>query len=99
MNAYRKFLLNWKPEEQTENQELLRLQKDYAKSGYVFCLTGRPGHYLQDERVFAQKWNMYYEKQKMLILHNVQFLVKKNRLRESTVRSKGYMEDLQQEVC
>ena len=64
VNAYRKFLLNWKPEEQTENQELLRLQKDYAKSGYVFCLTGRPGHYLQDERVFAQKWNMYYEKQK-----------------------------------
>ena len=64
MNAYRKFLLNWKPEEQTENQELLRLQKDYAKSGYVFCLTGRPGHYLQDEPVFAKKWNMYYEKQK-----------------------------------
>ena len=64
VNAYRKFLLNWKPEEQTENQELLRLQKDYAKSGYVFCLTGRAGHYLQDERVFVQKWNMYYEKQK-----------------------------------
>ncbi len=64
VNAYRKFLLNWKPEEQTENQELLRLQKDYAKSGYVFCLTGRPGHYLQDEPVFAKKWNMYYEKQK-----------------------------------
>ena len=64
VNAYRKFLLNWKPEEQTENQELLRLQKDYSKSGYVFCLTGRPGHYLQDEPVFAKKWNMYYEKQK-----------------------------------
>ena len=39
------------------------------------------------------------QKQKMLILHNVQFLVKKNRLRESTVRSKGYMEDLQQKCA
>lgn len=70
----------------------------------MFCLTGRPGHYLQDEPVFAKKWNMYYEKQKAEAkdAYFAQCAVsgeERPLAMKSTARSKGCMEDLQQEVC
>lgn len=56
VNAYRNFLSGWKPEEETENSELLALAKEYGKSGYAFCLTGYPDRLLQEEECIRQRW-------------------------------------------
>ena len=56
INAYRKFMLNWVPEDQTENQILLNLGKDYITAGYVFCLEGHPEKLLHDELEIKEKW-------------------------------------------
>lgn len=46
--AYRNFLLNWNPEEQTENTKLLSIAKEYSNSYYCFAFNG-------DERVVLNK--------------------------------------------
>ena len=46
--AYRNFLLNWNPEEQTENAKLLSIAKEYSNSYYCFAFNG-------DERVVLNK--------------------------------------------
>ena len=56
VKAYRNFLLNWKPEEQTKNEHLLKLGKDYGKSGFVFCLSGYPGHFLHEDPEVKKRW-------------------------------------------
>ncbi len=63
VQAYRLFLLNWKPEEETQNPYLLGLGKDYSKSGYAFCLSGYPENMLQEEPQIKSKWE-----QKCLVL-------------------------------
>lgn len=60
VNAYRNFLQNWKPEEETENEKLLSLGKDYGKSGFGFCLTGYPDQLLNDDIQVKQKWEQLY---------------------------------------
>ncbi len=62
IHAYRRFLMEWKPEEETENPHLLRLGKDYAKSGFTFCLSGRPDCMLHQEPVLKEKWEAEYKK-------------------------------------
>lgn len=61
INAFRKFLLNWKPEDETENDNLLGLGKDYSTSGFVFCLEGYPDRLLQDEEQIKKKWDVFFE--------------------------------------
>ena len=61
-NAFRNFLLKWNPEEETENVHLLQLGKDYAKSGYAFCLSGSPQLRLHEVKELKQKWDSRYEK-------------------------------------
>ena len=39
VNAYRNFLKTWKPKNETENNNLLMLGKNYGKSGFAFCQT------------------------------------------------------------
>lgn len=56
INAYRNFLNTWKPEEETENKELLALGKNYAKSGFAFCLDGYPDCPLHKDAQIRQKW-------------------------------------------
>lgn len=56
VNAYRNFLTGWKPEEETENQDLLGLGKEYGKSGFAFCLTGYPDQMLQEEESVKERW-------------------------------------------
>lgn len=56
INAYRKFLENWRPEQETENPYLLGLGKDYAKSNYIFCVEGRPDLLLHHDPVLKAKW-------------------------------------------
>ena len=56
INAYRNFLQNWKPAEETKNAELLKLGKEYEKSAFAFCLTGYPDHPLHEEPQIREKW-------------------------------------------
>lgn len=60
-NAYKNFLKAWEPENETENEKLLALGKNYGKSGFAFCLNGYPDLLLhQDERV-RRKWEQTYQ--------------------------------------
>lgn len=60
VNAYRNFLMMWKPEDETENDKLLALGKNYGKSGFAFCLTGYPDLMLHNDRQVRQKWDQIY---------------------------------------
>ena len=62
IQAFRKFLESWKPEQETQNAQLLALGKEYAKSGFVFCLTGSPEKLLHEEPEFKEKWQEYWGK-------------------------------------
>lgn len=53
--AYKNFIKNWKPEEETENAELLKLGKDYKGAYFRFALTGGRGH-LEDDEQFREKY-------------------------------------------
>lgn len=64
IDAFRSFLLNWKPEDETENPWLLGLGKDYGKSGYAFCLSGHPECLLHEEKKFKEKWEQWYQDKK-----------------------------------
>ena len=61
INAYRKFLQNWCPADETGNEHLLRLGKDYGKSGFAFCLSGYPEKMLQDDSQIREKWEQQYQ--------------------------------------
>lgn len=56
INAYRNFLRSWKPAEETENAELLKLGMEYEKSAFAFCLTGYPNRLLHEEPQIREKW-------------------------------------------
>lgn len=56
INAYRAFLQNWNPAEETQNSLLLELGKEYGKSGFAFCLSGYPDELLHEERQIKEKW-------------------------------------------
>ena len=56
VNAFRSFISNWDPEKETENEMLLRLGKDYSKSGYAFCLSGYPEKLLHLDPKFRSRW-------------------------------------------
>ena len=60
VKAYRNFLLNWKPEEETENRWLLGLGKEYGKSGFAFCLSGNPDCLLHEDAELLKKWEAGY---------------------------------------
>lgn len=62
INAFRNFLLKWKPENEVENEWLLGLGKEYAKSGYAFCLSGNPDQLLHDDVNLKRKWEEEYQK-------------------------------------
>lgn len=56
VNAFRIFISEWKPEEETENLYLLKLGKSYGTSGYAFCLSGRPDEMLHEDSQVKAKW-------------------------------------------
>lgn len=60
VNAYRNFLKIWEPEKETENDILLKLGKNYGKSGFAFCLTGYPDLMLHNDMQVKQKWEQFY---------------------------------------
>ena len=62
INAFRKFLLLWKPEEEIFNGNLLGLGKAYDKSGYTFCLSGEPEKLLHEDALIRDKWEKEIQK-------------------------------------
>ncbi len=60
INAYRNFLETWRPEEETENENLLALGKGYGKSGFAFCLTGYPALPLHRDPCVRARWEQRY---------------------------------------
>lgn len=42
VNAYRNFINHWRPEEETENELLIKLGKAFSDSGFCFALDGHP---------------------------------------------------------
>ena len=101
-NAFRNFLLKWNPERETENVHLLQLGKDYAKSGYAFCLSGSPQLRLHEVKELKQKWDSRYEKKirkiRTISQHSAQSAEKLSQLQESTAKSKEFMAGWQQEA-
>ncbi len=62
IRAYRNFLQNWNPEEETDNRFLLDLGKEYAKSSYAFCLSGFPDQLLHEDAQIRERWEEWYRK-------------------------------------
>ena len=61
VNAYRKFIENWRPEEEIENRYLLDLGKNYSNSGFAFFLSGEPDKMLHEDSQLREQWEKYYE--------------------------------------
>lgn len=62
VNAYRNFLLNWKPENEINNKHLVGLGKDYPKSYFVFCLASKPEILLHKDKQVLNRWIEINEK-------------------------------------
>lgn len=59
INAYRNFIENWRPADETENKYLLSLGKEYNKY-FAFCLSGEPDKLLHEDPLVKEKWNRIY---------------------------------------
>lgn len=55
INAYRNFLLNWIPENEVNNPNLISLGKEYKNAYFGFCLTGYPENLIQNEPQIVNK--------------------------------------------
>ncbi len=62
IDAFRNFLMNWKPEEETENKHILDLGKDYGGAGFAFSLSGNPDLLLHTDPQIKEKWEKEYAK-------------------------------------
>ena len=57
--AYRNFIKNWNPEEETENPYLKQITKDYDKSGYTFSLGISKGNIYDDIQLKKRYIDIY----------------------------------------
>ncbi len=48
VSAYRNFIQKWKPQEETENEQLIKLGKEYSTACFCFALDGHPEITLHD---------------------------------------------------
>lgn len=55
VDAFRNFLISWDAENETQNQHILGLGKDYPKYKYAFCLAGNPDCLLHEDSEFKKK--------------------------------------------
>ncbi len=60
IHAYRMFLQRWRPEEETQNEWLTGLGKNYGKSGFAFCLSGYPEQLLHEDPQVIERWDKLY---------------------------------------
>lgn len=56
INAYRKFIENWNPANETNNSALQSIGKGYGLGGYVFCLSGEPDRLLHKDQAIAERY-------------------------------------------
>lgn len=63
VKAFRRFILHWNPEEETQNPCLLALGKEYGKSGFAFCLSGYPERLLHQEPEVKERWEKHCKEQ------------------------------------
>lgn len=57
--AYKNFLINWQPEKETENAELLRIADELGKASFAFALSGEypdPLFLLHEDDAVKRKW-------------------------------------------
>lgn len=54
--AYVNFIKNWVPENETENEQLKKLGKEYQGSCYIFALDGRPECKLHKDKAVLAKY-------------------------------------------
>lgn len=64
INAYRKFIENWNPADETENKYLLSIGKQYKNAYFAFCLDGYPYMLLHDDRLIKERWDSKFKKLK-----------------------------------
>lgn len=60
IRAFRLFLQRWDPAKEAGNPYLMGLGRDYAQSGFAFCLADEPEHLLQDEPQVRERWEMRF---------------------------------------
>ena len=60
INAYRNFILNWQPENETENPCLKNLGKAYSNASFAFCLSGQQDVLLHEDELIKQKWELSF---------------------------------------
>ena len=65
VNAFRNFISRWNPERETENIYLKRIEKDYSKSGYAFCLSGYPTRLLHLDRELKSRWEHHLKEKEL----------------------------------
>lgn len=65
VNAYRNFINNWIPDNETQNQVLLKIKKFYnkPKTYYCFALDGHPDILLHEDNEIKRRWE--YELNKL----------------------------------
>lgn len=56
VRAYRLFLQQWVPENETENPHLLSLGKEYTGSYFAFILNGEEQHLLQEDSLLKERY-------------------------------------------
>ncbi|NLJ97237.1 MAG: type I-C CRISPR-associated protein Cas8c/Csd1 [Clostridiales bacterium] len=59
VNAYRNFLINWNPEDEMNNPNLLSLGTDYNKGYFCFSLSGNINELLHNDEAIGQRWKRY----------------------------------------
>ena len=64
VNAYRNFVENWEPENETSDPHLLELGKKLGMCGYAFYLSGETDKLLHDDPAVKQKWEALRESRK-----------------------------------
>lgn len=62
VNAFREFLKNWNPADETENPLLKELVKDYATASYCFALEGRTDLLLHHDSGLCRKYTEQEER-------------------------------------
>ena len=60
--AYYAFAQTWRPKEETQNPELIKLGKDLNTANFAFCLTNDVDTMLQDEKEVKDYWEVLQKK-------------------------------------
>lgn len=60
IDAFRNFIINWKPEEELGNRHLVAMGREYTNSYFAFSLSGNPDLMLHTDSQIKEKWEKEY---------------------------------------